>query len=338
METPKEYYYTYYSYEEWGRGYIGSRKCLCSPEEDVKYFGSYRDKTFHPTQKIILGIYKTREEALTAEVILHEFYDVANNSNFANKAKQSSTKFWLPKEQKIENGKKGGKKSKELGLGIHALTKEQLSENGKKAVRVMLANCSKEKLIENGRKTYELGIGIHGLTPEQRRENGKKVKELGIGIFGMTPEERRENGRKIGNKHKENKTGVCGQSKEKLIENGKKTGKINAEMNRKNKTGIFGMSIEERSKAGKKSKELGLGIHGLTKQQMTENGKKGYANGLAKRTKEQKAENTKKLNSQKWMCLETGFISNPGNLTQYQKRRGINTEKRIKLENCNMWG
>jgi hypothetical protein len=24
METPKEYYYTYYSYEEYGRGYFGS--------------------------------------------------------------------------------------------------------------------------------------------------------------------------------------------------------------------------------------------------------------------------------------------------------------------------
>jgi hypothetical protein len=40
METPKEYYYTYYSYEEWGRGYFGSRKCYCLPEKDVNYLGS----------------------------------------------------------------------------------------------------------------------------------------------------------------------------------------------------------------------------------------------------------------------------------------------------------
>ena len=54
METPKEYHYTYYSYEEWGRGYFGSRTCRCLPKEDVKYFGSFGDKTFKPTQKIIL--------------------------------------------------------------------------------------------------------------------------------------------------------------------------------------------------------------------------------------------------------------------------------------------
>ena len=64
METLKEYYYTYYSYEEWGKGYFGSRKCYCLPEDDVKYFGSYKDKNFNPTQKIILKRdYTTREEA-----------------------------------------------------------------------------------------------------------------------------------------------------------------------------------------------------------------------------------------------------------------------------------
>jgi hypothetical protein len=69
METPKEYYYTYYSYEEWGRGYFGSRGCKCLPEEDVRYFGSFKDKSFKPTQKIILkDDYATREEAYADEI------------------------------------------------------------------------------------------------------------------------------------------------------------------------------------------------------------------------------------------------------------------------------
>ena len=55
METPKEHYYTYYSYEEWGRGYFGSRGCKCLPEEDMNYFGSFYDKTFKPNQKIIIN-------------------------------------------------------------------------------------------------------------------------------------------------------------------------------------------------------------------------------------------------------------------------------------------
>ena len=41
-----KYYYVYYSYEEYGRGYIGKRECECLPEKDVNYFGSFKDKTF----------------------------------------------------------------------------------------------------------------------------------------------------------------------------------------------------------------------------------------------------------------------------------------------------
>jgi hypothetical protein len=84
METPKEYYYTYYSYEEYGRGYIGSRTCKCLPEEDIKYFGSFSDKSFKPTQKIILkDDYITREEAYIDEIILQEqYYKVVENPHF----------------------------------------------------------------------------------------------------------------------------------------------------------------------------------------------------------------------------------------------------------------
>jgi len=94
METPKEYHYVYYSYEEWGMGYFGSRTCKCLPEEDVKYFGSFKDKTFRPTQKIILkSDYATREEAYADEIILQEYYKVVENPHFANRAYQTSTGF-----------------------------------------------------------------------------------------------------------------------------------------------------------------------------------------------------------------------------------------------------
>jgi len=115
METPKEYYYTYYSYEEWGRGYIGSRGCKCLPEDDIRYFGSFRDKTFKPTQKIILkSDYATREEAYVDEIILHDFYDVGNNPHFTNRAKATSTGFSVygitrseEHKRKLSEAKKG---------------------------------------------------------------------------------------------------------------------------------------------------------------------------------------------------------------------------------------
>jgi hypothetical protein len=87
-------FYVYYSYEEWGRGYIGKRECYCLPEEDVKYFGSFTDKSFRPTQKIILATFHTREEALAAEIALHTFYKVEKNPHFANRARQTSNYFY----------------------------------------------------------------------------------------------------------------------------------------------------------------------------------------------------------------------------------------------------
>lgn len=275
MRTPKEYYYTYYSHEEWGRGYFGSRKCYCLPEEDTKYLGSSKDKTFKPKYKIILkDDYATREEALADEIILQRYYKVVENPHFANKAYQTSTRFYVPKEQAIENGKRGGTKTKELGKGVHALTEEQRAKNGK--------------------MVYELRLGIHSLTKEQRHKNGKISYELGLGIHSFTKEQFSENGKisgKIGgNKSKELKLGIFSLTQEQRTENCIKGGKV----------------------SGNKTKELGKGIHAQTKEQRSELGKKTC--------------------SQKWKCLETGFITNPGNLTKYQKARGIDKSMRIRVE------
>lgn len=89
------HHYVYYSYEDWGRGYIGVRSCKCRPEDDISYLGSYTDKSFRPCQKVILAEYKTRKEAALAEIALHEFYQVQINAHFANKAKATTTKFSL---------------------------------------------------------------------------------------------------------------------------------------------------------------------------------------------------------------------------------------------------
>ena len=244
------YYYTYYSYEEWGRGYIGSRGCKCLPEEDIKYFGSYKDKTFKPTHKIILrSDYATRSEAYADEVTLHEYYKVVENTHFANKAYQTTI-------NRLELSSKGGLTCRKNNSGIFSLTKEERTKNAKNA----------------GKRSHELGVGIHGLTAEQRTKNAKKgaekARELGVGIFDQTKEEKSLAG-KIGGK-----------------------------------------------KGGKKSKELGRGIFALTKEQRSENSKKSV----------------QKTNSQKWMCLETGFITNAGSLTRYQKKRGIDTTNRIRIE------
>ena len=94
-EVKCKHFYVYYSYEPWGRGYIGKRECSCLPEQDTKYFGSYRDKNFKPTEKIILQTFDSLEEVLEAEILLHEFYEVDKNPHFANRAKAKSTGFYF---------------------------------------------------------------------------------------------------------------------------------------------------------------------------------------------------------------------------------------------------
>ena len=89
-----KHFYVYYSYEEYGRGYIGKRECKCLPQEDVNYFGSFKDKTFNPTQKIILETFDSVQKSLEAECALHNFYEVDKNPHFANRARQTSTGFY----------------------------------------------------------------------------------------------------------------------------------------------------------------------------------------------------------------------------------------------------
>ena len=106
--------------------------------------------------------------------------------------------------------------------------------------------------------------------------------------------------------------------------------------------GVCGMTYEQRKlngiKSGLKTKDLKIGIHGLSTEQLSEAGKKGGLSNKENKTgvcgldAKQLRENVKKTNSQKWMCLETGFITNSGSLSRYQKSRNINTNKRLRIE------
>jgi hypothetical protein len=160
------------------------------------------------------------------------------------------------------------------------------------------------------------------------RKTGIKTYEIRVGIHGRTQEQIIEDSRKGGNVAFEKKLGIHGRPQEQIIEDarkgGKIVGKITGKLNYKNKVGVHGLpkekTIENAKKGGQKTKELGLGIHSLTLEQRIENGKKGGS------------KSGKEVSSRKYMCTETGFITNAGNLTKYQKARGINTSKRVRIE------
>ena len=105
--------------------------------------------------------------------------------------------------------------------------------------------------------------------------------------------------------------------------------------------GIFGRTQEEMSetskKAGTKTYQLGIGVHSLSSDEKRECGSKGGKRayelgvGVFALSKEERSEISKKVATQKWICLETGHISTPGGLARYQKARGIDTSKRKRI-------
>jgi len=253
METPKEYYYTYYSYEEWGRGYIGSRGCYCLPEEDIRYFGSFRDKTFKPTQKIILkDDYATREEAYVDEIILHDFYDVGNNPHFANRAKATSTGFSVygitrseEHKRKLSEAKKG-ENNPNYGKSP---SKETLKKRSEKLSGKNNPNYGKSASEETRRKMSEAKKGENNLNYGKplSEEHKRKLSEA---HKGKTLSE--EHKRKIGEARKGEKNHFYGKTlseehKEKISQSNK--GKIlSEEQKRKLSEAHKGKTLSEETK------------------------------------------------------------------------------------------
>lgn len=130
---------------------------------------------------------------------------------------------------------------------------------------------------------------------------------------------RRENGRKSAEIAKIKKTGIYALTPEQKSEGGKKGGKISGKKSYELGIGIHGMTFEEKSirskKNGLKHKENKTGVCGRSKEKMSEDGKKGGSIS----------------GNQKWKCTETGFITNAGNLTKYQRARGIDTTNRVRI-------
>ena len=131
--------------------------------------------------------------------------------------------------------------------------------------------------------------------------------------------------------------------------NGKKTAELKVGIHAPEMLGVGGKIGGSKGGkiGGKKTVEFKLGIHGQSAEQMTANGKKGgrkaavtnKANGAGFFNSQTQSVNGKKggpkasaiTNAQKWQCLITGHISNPGGLSTYQRARGIDTKLRVKI-------
>lgn len=164
-------HYVYYSYEEYGRGYIGSRTCPkgLRPEEDVSYLGSFRDKTFNPTNKIILKTYATRDEALKAEIFLHKAYNVASNKNFANIVNLTSTKFNVIDSVWYNNGEK------EIFLNLDTFPPDGFSKGRLNTVEIF----EKRSMAKRGNKNT---LGFFWCNDGERNLFLKETEEIPEGF------------------------------------------------------------------------------------------------------------------------------------------------------------
>jgi hypothetical protein len=98
------------------------------------YLGSYTDKTFKPTHKLVLSTFSSRDDAISHEIELHKAFDVACNPHFANRAIQTSTGFssagTTPSEEtrkKMSEALKG-RQSPQKGKPHSEETRKKLSE------------------------------------------------------------------------------------------------------------------------------------------------------------------------------------------------------------------
>jgi len=172
------YHYVYRSYEERGRDYIGVRSCNCLPEEDIKYFGSFRDKTFKPAGKVILFVCETREEVAEIEIELHDFFDVSVNPQFANRSKQTSTKFDTTGVPHTEEQKKA--------------RSERMSEAQKKAHSERMSGENNPCYGRTGEKNPMYGVPH---TEEWKKAVSEKLSGENNPCYGRTGEKHPLHGR-----------------------------------------------------------------------------------------------------------------------------------------------
>ena len=124
-----------------------------------------------------------------------------------------------------------------------------------------------------------------------------------------------------------NSKGGKNQSREDKVRAGKIGGK-NGSREDKVRAGKSG-SREDKARGGKignregKSRGGKIGGKNGSREDKVRAGKNGNRGG--------KSRGGKTTTSQKWKCLVTGFVTNPGNLTRYQRARGINTNQRIRI-------
>ena len=147
----------------------------------------------------------------------------------------------------------------------------------------------------------------------------------------MSKNIRGENHPFYGRKHTEATKNKMSTTRKKMGDYLKECGKRNGRETYNKKIGIFAMSKERRSEVSKNAGKIGGKIGGKTSYEKGVGFFALSAEELYNIRKNAGKQGSKITNSQKWMCLETGFITTSGALTRYQQKRNIDTSKRKRI-------
>jgi hypothetical protein len=173
----------YNSYESKpdGRDYIGKHTAE-NPYDD--YRGSFKDESFDPDDKIIIGYSKTPEGAVWLEIQYQRAFKVAEDPQFANRSYQTSDKFVTGF---------AGEDHPKFGKPVSNETKQKLRE----------ANLGKKHTKESRQKMSEQRTG-----KTKTEEVKRNIREAKIGdknpMFGKNHTEetkRLQSDSKLGEKN-----------------------------------------------------------------------------------------------------------------------------------------
>jgi hypothetical protein len=272
------------------------------------YIGKGRGRRIHSTKRIVKPpkdksrIIFLKENLTEEEAFKHEIYMIAVFGR-----KDNGTGILRNLTDGGEGGSNQGtpEQRRESARKREAsMTPEQLKQRSEN-LRKANASRTPEQRSENLRKVNAK------LTPEQRSERSRK------GNASKTPEQRSESARKAREAYHTKSTPEQRSERARKISISQ-TPEQRGEAARKaaaNKTS------EQRSESARKREAS------MTPEQRSERARKANAS----RTPEQRSETLRKAASQKFQCTVTGFITNAGGLSSYQKARGIDTSNRVRL-------
>jgi len=212
---------------------------------------------------------------------------------------------------------------KDLGTGIL----RNLTDGGDGVSGLIVTEEHRKKLSASmtpEQRSERSKKGHATLTPEQRSERAKKAQasrtperrsEIArIANASLTPEKRRENAKKAHAKRtteQRRESGIKAQA-----------GRTPEQRRESVRKGNATLTPEQRKERTRKANAT------LTPEQRSERSKKAYLST----SPEERIERAKKASSQKFQCTVTGFITNAGGLSTYQKAKGIDTSKRVRID------